>query len=158
MLIITASKAVDNRVVRSMFRDPRRSINCNPFLLTPNCPCWTWMSAQGITKQPRARETFGSFMFANQRVAPAVLPLTAAGQLVAEEHLKRFLTFCLSAVWVLGRFFICLSTLKRGGEIVVEQLKESPSPDITPLIKGAWWHRFSCFYDSTLLSKCRAGS
>lgn len=95
------------------------------------------MSAQGITKQPRARGTFGSFVFANQRAAPAVLPLTAAGQRVAEEHLKRFLTFCLSAVRVLGRVFICLSTLKRGGEIVVEQLKESPSPDITPRIKGA---------------------
>lgn len=36
--LITASKVVDNRLVRSMFRDPHWSINCNPFLLTPNCP------------------------------------------------------------------------------------------------------------------------
>lgn len=38
IVIIITSKVVHNRVVRSMFRDPSRSINCNPFLLTPNCP------------------------------------------------------------------------------------------------------------------------
>lgn len=86
------------------------------------------MSAQGITKQLTTGETFGSGLFANHWVAPAVLPLLAAGQRVAEERLKRFLTFCLSA----GSFFaLNLSELKHGGETVVETLIESPSADMT---------------------------
>lgn len=57
-------------------------------------------------------ETFGSGLFANHWVASAVLPLMAAGQRVAEEHLKGVLTF-LPDCWEV--FFLSIhSQVSRG--------------------------------------------
>lgn len=135
-LLFTASKVVDNRVVRSMFRDPCRSINCNPFLLTPNCPRLTWMSAQGITKQPAAVENLWLGHVCQPKPCPSRAPFNGSRSVCCRGTLEKVLTFlppcgpsagkALFLCGLDGDHFLLPSAERR---LVLEQLNESPSPE-----------------------------
>lgn len=89
-----------------MFPDPSGSINCNPFLLTPNCPHLTSMCVQGITKQPSTGKHFGQPCLPTKE-QPQLCSFNGTGSSCCQETLEKIfdlLALCGLSLGSVGGF------------------------------------------------------